>query len=310
MVDDKLGWKLTPLVDESASTAHTVAFFEGLFVAFLWSSSYILVKIGLQSVHALPFAGLRFMLAVPMLVVVMYYRDVLASVYELSRYEWVQLFVLGVLWYALTPGTQYLGLDLLPATTVSMLLSLAPMVVALSSGVTLDERVSPLQWGGIGFYLVGVGIYFVPFSFPQAKLIGIVIVLASVFVNAASTILGRHVNRDGAIPSITVTVVSMFVGGVLLMTTGTAIHGIPDFGPMSWAITFVLAFFNTAIAFTMWNHALRELSAAEAGLVLSTITLQVAVLDWLVFGETLLLKEAVGLGIALLGILAVHVYEG
>ena len=42
---------------------HTRAVLEALFVTFLWSSSYVFIKVGLADTPALTFAGLRYALA-------------------------------------------------------------------------------------------------------------------------------------------------------------------------------------------------------------------------------------------------------
>lgn len=43
---------------------------------------------------------------------------------------------LGLVMYVLTQGPQFVGLDLLPAATLSLLLSFTPVVVTLGSGRT------------------------------------------------------------------------------------------------------------------------------------------------------------------------------
>ena len=48
------GWQRTP---------HLTAVFQALFVTFLWSTSWVLIKIGLTDIPALTFAGLRYGLA-------------------------------------------------------------------------------------------------------------------------------------------------------------------------------------------------------------------------------------------------------
>jgi drug/metabolite transporter (DMT)-like permease len=43
--------------------SHLQAVLQVLFVTFLWSTSWFLIKIGLEDIPALPFAGLRYTLA-------------------------------------------------------------------------------------------------------------------------------------------------------------------------------------------------------------------------------------------------------
>ena len=49
-----IGWQRSP---------HFTAVFQALFVTFLWSTSWVLIKIGLEDIPALTFAGLRYGLA-------------------------------------------------------------------------------------------------------------------------------------------------------------------------------------------------------------------------------------------------------
>ena len=43
--------------------SHRYPRLQALFVTFLWSTSWVLIKIGLDQIPALPFAGLRYTLA-------------------------------------------------------------------------------------------------------------------------------------------------------------------------------------------------------------------------------------------------------
>lgn len=288
---------------------HTIAIFEGLFVAFLWSTSYILIKVGLRSMPALSFAGLRYLLAVVVLLPFVIYRYGVKSVVNLSYREASWLILLGVLWYAATPSTHYYGLRFLPAVTVSMLINLEPILIAVVSGVWLSEPLRRTQWWGVVLYTIGVGVYFAPTDIPTTKLIGLGIMLVHVVVAASSTIIGRVVNRKKEIPSPVVTLLSMSVGAVVLMSGGLTVQQFPQLTFSNWSIIVVLALFNTAIAYALWDHALRELSAAEASIILSTILVQVAILGAVFLGETITLRETIGLVVVGSGTLVVQYYS-
>ena len=47
---------------------HTRAVLQALLVTFLWSTSWVLIKIGLADIPALTFAGLRYVLALLVLI--------------------------------------------------------------------------------------------------------------------------------------------------------------------------------------------------------------------------------------------------
>jgi drug/metabolite transporter (DMT)-like permease len=100
--------------------SHLAAVLQAVFVAFLWSTSWVLIKIGLwDSIPALSFAGLRYIVAFGCLLLVALRPSRLAGLRRLSRRTWLQLIALGVLFYAATQGAQYVGLALLPAARTS-----------------------------------------------------------------------------------------------------------------------------------------------------------------------------------------------
>ena len=289
------------------ASSHWVAVGQSLLVTFLWSTSYVLVKIGLVDIPPITFAGLRYMLAFLFLLPIFFHQGEAARLQKLSKREWMQLAVLGLLFYAITQGTNFVGLSFLPAVTVSLLLSFSPVVVALLGILILRERPQLRQWLGIGLCLMGAILYFYPLVLPNGQSIGFMVVLIGVLANALSSILGREVNRSGNIPPLTVTVVSMGVGGLVLLTCGLALQGLPNLSLSNWVIIIWLAAVNTAFAFTLWNQTLRTLSAMESTVINNTMLIQIAILAWLFLGETLSGKEILGMVVAGVGALLVQI---
>jgi drug/metabolite transporter (DMT)-like permease len=290
--------------DKSAS--HLWAALQALFVTFLWSTSWVLIKFGLRDIPALTFAGLRYGLAFLCLLPFALRANHRLILRGLSARQWGRLIVLGLLFYAVTQGTQFVGLAYLPAVTVSLLLNFTTIVVVLMGIVALNERPTARQWGGVGLSVVGVLIYFYPISFPAGQIIGLVVVGAGVLANAASAVLGRSINREGSLSPLVVTVVSMGIGAAAMLGAGIWTQGLPPLGPTSWAIVGWLAVVNTAFAFTLWNHTLRALTAMESSIINSTMLIQIAVLAWLFLGEPLTAQKIIGMALAGAGALVVQ----
>src|SRR5690242_17226253 len=100
-----------------ATKLHIKAVLQALFVTFLWSTSWVLVKLGLRaSLPAITFAGLRYFIAFlclfPFILINPTHRN---GVRTFSRARWGQLALLGVVFYSLTQGTQFVSLAFLPA---------------------------------------------------------------------------------------------------------------------------------------------------------------------------------------------------
>lgn len=286
---------------------HLGAVLQALLVTFLWSTSFVLVKIGLKDIPALTFAGLRYSLAFLCLLPFVLRPAGLIPLRGLPGRRWAHLVVLGLLFYAVTQGTAFLGLAYLPALTVSLLLNLTTIVVALSGIFLLAERPTALQWGGVFVNILGIVIYFYPVAIPDSQVVGLIVVAVGVLANAASSILGRRVNRDGDISPLTVTIVSMGVGAVVLLVTGVLTQGLPRLSPIHWAIIGWLAVVNTAFAFTLWNHTLRTLSAMESSIINNTMLVQIAILAWLFLGEHITWQEGIGMVLAGIGALIVQI---
>lgn len=285
---------------------HTRAVLQALFVTFLWSTSWVFIKLGLDEIPALTFAGLRYGLAFLLLLPLLFRAEVRRAIARLSGRQWALLVALGVVMYAVTQGAQFLALERLPAQTTSLLLSFSPVMVALLGVALLGERPAPLQGVGVLLFLVGALVFLYPASFPAGQVVGMVIAALGLLANAFAAVLGRYVNRSAAIPATAVTLISMGVGAVLLLAAGVGTQGLPVLSLRGWGIVAWLAVVNTAFAFTLWNVTLRRLTAMESSIVNNTMLIQIAMLAWVFLGESLGVRQVVGLALATVGTLVVQ----
>jgi drug/metabolite transporter (DMT)-like permease len=285
---------------------HTRAVLQALLVTVLWSTSWVLIVIGLEDIPALPFAGLRYTLAFLCLLPFALRGGLVSQLRRLSAGMWARLLLLGLLFYAVTQGAQFLSLAYLPATTASLLLSFTTVLVALLGILFLGERPAAMQWAGTGLYLAGVVVYFYPLALSGGEGIGLLVAGAGVVANALSSILGRDVNRRGELDPMGVTVVSMGFGAAVLLAGGVAVQGLPRLAPVHWVLILWLAVVNTALAFTLWNHTLRTLSAMESSIINNTMLFQIALLAWLFLAQPLGWRQVAGMVLAALGTLLVQ----
>lgn len=288
---------------------HRRAVLQAIFVTFLWSTSWVLIKFGLEDIPAITFAGLRYGLAFLILAPLLVRSRLRTQVRSLSRRQWLQLAVLGLIMYTITQGAQFMALDQLPAQTTSLVLSFSPILVAFLSMVFLAERPLPAQFLGVVLFLIGAGTYLYPAAFPASQVVGLVVALVGLLANAGAAVLGRFVNRTAGLPATVVTLVSMGVGAFALFVIGLGVQGLPELSMRSWLIVLWLAGVNTALAFTLWNDSLQKLTALEASLINNTMLIQIAVLAWVFLGEDLGVRQVVGIVLALSGVLVVQLHK-
>jgi drug/metabolite transporter (DMT)-like permease len=290
------------------SRLHVQAVLQALLVTLLWSSSWVLIKLGLStSLPALTFAGLRYYIAflclLPFVLLNPRHRD---SLRTMSRAAWGQLALLGVMFYALTQGAQFVGLALLPAATLSLMLNFSPIFVALPGGLLNREAASMMQWGGILLSAIGAIVYFFPPELPPGQMFGLAIGTAGVLANAGSSLLGRRINRESELSPVLVTAVSMGIGGTLLLLSGLAAQGAGRLDSTQWLIVAWLAIVNTAFAFTLWNNSLKTLTAVESSILNNTMLPQIAILAWLFLDEALSPAQIIGILLVGVGTLIVQ----
>ena len=285
---------------------HTIAVLQAVLVTFLWSTSWVLIKFGLEGMPPFIFGGLRYTLAFLIMLPIFLRSGQQKTLATLNRKQWGMLLLLGVVYYTVTQGTQFLGLQLLPAITFSFMLNFSAPLVALLSIPLLKELPTRVQWAGIGVFLIGVLVFFYPNFIPAGMAAGMLVGVISVLATSLGSILGRGVNRLAEIPPLTVTVVSMGFGGILLLLIGLFTEPLPVLGPQQWAIVLWLAGVNTAFAFTLWNRTLRTLSATESSMVNNTMLVQIALLAWLFLDEQLTPQKIWGMAFALVGTLLVN----
>lgn len=292
-------------------TKHLKAVLQALLVAFLWSTSWVLIKVGLQAdLPPITFAGLRYTLAFLCLLPFLFSNRGYAKILRALDFKgWFELSLLGLVYYAITQGAQFVGLALLPAATLTLLLNFSPVVIAFYGNLNKREPATAIQWIGILLTVLGATIYFLPLSLPAGQLLGVVIALIGLLANSGSSIFGRYINSEKNLPPLIVTTVSMGVGGLLLLVTGLSIQGFGTLNLKQWSIIGWLAIINTAFAFTLWNKTLQTLTAVESSIINGTMLPQIAILAWLFLGEELSIRQITGMLLVVLGTLIVQLWR-
>ena len=281
-----------------------LAMLQAVLVTFLWSTSWVLIKRNISEIPPLTFAGLRYSIAFLILLPGLWKHK--TEVLALSGTDWRRLISLGLVFYTLTQGGQFVTLLHLEAVSFSLLLNFTTLLVAIFGILFLKETPSRLQWLGIAIFVIGVLTYFPISATLGGKWLGFALAGFTVLANAISAVLGRSVNRDGKISPLVVTVISMGVGAIFLLGIGLGFQGFPPVSPSVWATIVWLALVNTAIAFFLWNKTLQVLSAVESSIINNTMLIQIAVLAWVFLGEQIAIHGIIGLAFATVGVVLVN----
>lgn len=276
---------------------------EALFVTFLWSSSYILVKVGLTQLSPLALVSLRYIVASAILVS---FALVKGRAHLLNdRNTLLKVVFLGMTGYTLAQGLQVFGLLYLPAVSVTFILNFTPLTVLILSILLLQEYPTKTQLAGMVLILAGAIIFFNA-PLPAQSLMGVLITLLSGVGWAVYLVAGRMFFAKEEIDPLGLTAFSMGLGSLFIAVPALTLEAITEVSLSSWAIILWLAIVNTAIAFFLWNYALQRIEAFEISVLQNTMLIQIGFLAWIFLGEKLTIVKLTAMALVFSGTLIVQ----
>jgi drug/metabolite transporter (DMT)-like permease len=280
-------------------SSRSLAISEGIITMLIWSSTFILVKQGLEYVGPLTLAGFRYFLAFLLLLPFLIRRR--PALRSWSSNLWLRLALIGLAAYTVGNGALFWGLKYVPATTGSFLFSLVPLLVLFMGVIWLRELPSRWQVMGVVVGLAGAFLFFSP-GFGESEPLGTVIILAGLFGFAAFSILARGVAREREVDTVSLTAVPLAIGGAALLVLAVIVEGWPKIPGEAWPIIVFLALVNTAVAYLLYNHALQTLMALELNMLLNLAPLGTALLAWIFLGEMVSAEQMAGIVIVIVGV--------
>lgn len=294
-------------VQQDSRRTRIIAIIQALFVTTLWSSSFIIIKFGLGEIPPITYAALRYAFGSLILVILIVgQKEMRSELRNRSKRWWSALVFYGIIYIAITQGTQFLGLLYLPAITFSLILNMTPLLVLLLAIPWIGEKPSRLEFGLVIFGIIGVILYFFPLDFAGVSILGLVIAFVSLFANAMSSIVGRAVNRRRDTSPLIITGIMMSVGSVFLLAFSLMIEPLTPLSPVSWLNILWLAFVNTALAFTLWSRSQRVLRAIDMTLINSTMMPQIVILSIIFLGEFPEYLDWIGIAILVFSVTVVQ----
>ncbi len=281
-----------------------------LIVTVLWASSWVVIKFGLEEIPPLTFAGLRYSIAAALLMFVVIGRhDFRHEIVKANSRQILTLAGYGLVFVAVTQGAQFIGLNLLPAISVSLLLNMTPLIVLVLGVILLREVPTYGQIGWIFIGIAGVLIFFYPLELGVLQLVGVVVVLIGVVSNAFSSIIGRAINKKREFTPLVITAVSMLFGSLALVAAGLLLESVQSISLLSWFYIIWLSVVNTAFAFTLWNRAMQTLRAVDITLINGTMLPQIVILSIFFLGEMPTFLDWIGLALIAVSAILVQVIQ-
>lgn len=268
----------------------------------VWSSGYIAGPYGVQAMSPLMLVALRFVLAALLAWVL---ARVLRGPLRVTRADAIRIGLSGLVLNGVQFGAMYLAFDAgLDATLAALMHSLSPVLTALLAATFLGERLAPIQVAGFVVGVLGVLLVLGPDVDQAGGVLGLVCGVISVFGLSVGTLGQRWI---GSAPDPLWSATIQFgVAAPPLLVLALAVEGtdvVTD--PAAAGISLVyLAVVNSILGLGLLGILVRARGAGAAASVFFLMPPATAVLAWLVLGETLNLREVIGLVVTVVGVAA------
>ena len=264
----------------------------------LWSSAYIVVRMGLPDMSPIASLALRFVIATTVLLVLGRAADQPLS--ALGR-SWPQFALAGTLLNGVYLATAYVALQYLHAGTMGLLAALNPMLIALLGWILLGERMRVAQWLGLGLGVVGVVLVVGFAPVPGQSVPAALLAVGGIVAFALGTIYFRR--HCGSSALLAGNAVQMGAAAVFCALLAVAVEPLRVVWTLRLvACTLYLALAVSVGAMGLFGYMLRSRTAGVVSSNFYVIPGLTAVLAWLVLGETLSATAATGFVLSSIGV--------
>lgn len=264
-----------------------IAAFFALYV--IWGSTYLVIRIGVESWPPLLLAGIRFVIAGSLMYGFLRWRGAPAPTWA----QWKAAGIIGVLLLAGGNGGVSVAEHMGVASGVAALAVATVPLFTLLFGYFWGTRNTRLEWAGIVLGLIGIAMLNLGSNLQSSPLGATLLILAAASW-AFGSVWSKHLPLpQGAMAS----AVEMLVGGVVLLigsaASGEHLQKVPPIE--GWIALAYLTIFGSIIAFNAYMYLLKHVRPAAATSY-AYVNPAVAVLLGIVFvGETIGIEEALAM---------------
>ena len=272
-------------------------------IALIWGSTWLAIRIGLDSLTPVISAGIRFSIASIFVFVLIKIRRIRLQTDASSMKIY---FLLGIFSFVIPFGLVYWAEQFIPSGLASVLFAVMPFGVILFSWLMLpDNKISVYQMSGV---LVGfAGIVFI-FSEDLSMefsdyILGMLAVLVSALMQAWISVVikkhGKHLNP------LSMNFVPLVIGGIVMIIAGFIFENSSDwvFNYKAIGSIIYLAFFGTVVTFTTYFWLLKRVNVVILSLNTFITPIVAVFLGWIILNERLSARALIGSGMVLIGIL-------
>jgi DME family drug/metabolite transporter len=251
------------------------------------------------------------MLVLTIVAIIMNSKEKRSAMGDFIRERWARVIVIGIglaiYQTAYFAAVQYSGLAV--ATIVT--LGLGPILMAIGSHLTMNERIGLSGALIIFFAILGLGLLTSGGDVGTSSLLGLAFAFLSSVCYASVTLITRAMGRRGRTDQFNVTLFGIIVGTVCLLPFALLEGLLPLSGNFlhSFVLLSYLGLVPTAVAYILFNTGLSSIRATTASVIVLVEPVTAAVIAVLFLGEKLAPLAMLGMIVLMVSVVVLALSE-
>ncbi len=275
-------------------------------LCFIWGSTWLAIRVGLDFLPPFLFAGIRFAVASLFLVFLV---PLLHARIPRDRSSWTVMLFLGIFQVTLVYGLVFWGEQYISSGLTAVLSGTLPLFVVIFAHISIKaEPITRRKALGVIIAFAGVAAIFwrdlasAQVSMMQFSLLGSLAIVGSAASGAVGNVVAKKY-ASGIDPSANVLIQSL-VGAVSLLSVSivTERGSVLKLVPTVIAAVLYLGVVGSALALVGWYWLLTKTTATNSSLILFVTPVVALILGWLVLQEVVVPVVALGTFLILSGV--------
>jgi drug/metabolite transporter (DMT)-like permease len=274
-----------------------------ILICIIWGSTWLFIRLGLESLTPVISAGIRFSLASILVYGLMSYKKISLQADSLS----IRLyFVLAFFSYIIPFGLVYWAEQFIPSGLASIIFAVMPFGVILFTRLAIQNtEIKFAQYLGVIIGFVGiVTIFSEDLTIDISNnFFGMLAVLLSATMQASIAVTikkyGSHLNP------LSMNFIPLLIAGLIMIPLAFIIEDSSSwkFDSIALGSVFYLALFGTLITFTTYYWLLKRMNIVILSLSTFITPIVAVILGWLILNEKFSSQAMIGSAMVLIGIL-------
>lgn len=279
-----------------------------LILCGVWGSTWLFIKLGLEDLPPLTFAGIRFVIACAIIFAIIRIRRIQLPK---ARADWILLAVTGILSFGFNYGLVFWGEQYISSGLAAVLQATLPAFGLVFAHFHLPgERLSWARIGGVVLGVCGVAVVFsnqLAIAGTKALAGCVALILSAIFAAYSNVLVKAYGKKlDPAVLSAG----QMFFGLLLLLAVGIPLEGNPlrfRWTPMALIALLYLAVVGSVIAFLLYYWLVLNMDVTKSMLIALVTPVVAVILGMIVLDEQFGWRTLAGGAMIMLGIALVVV---